>query len=122
MSERPADIARERIAEMLADSFGRQVLGDLVPRGARITPADPAEPLIRAVRVAMNDSHGLPAFLAVVEPGRDDVELLVVEAHEKPGWVRLHRPGDWVSVGHADPDISLAGLLAQLRQANEGES
>ncbi len=114
-----AEMARQRLEEMLADPFGQQVLRDLVPRGAQITAAASGRPLSEAIQVAMRDSHGLPAFLAIIEPGRVDLSILVVEAGDKPGRVTLRRPGDWAVAGTADPDATLAELAARLREANE---
>lgn len=86
-----AEIIR-RLDEMIADPFGRQVLRDLVPRGKRITPALPSERVGSAVRRALDDSDGLPAFLAV---GADLVIVVVDADPADPDLLTLRVPGDW---------------------------
>ncbi|MEU1813237.1 hypothetical protein [Micromonospora aurantiaca (nom. illeg.)] len=110
--------ARRRLDEMAADPFGGQVLRDLVPKGKRITVALAGDGIDTAVRRAVRDCGGTPAFLAVDEPGVDTLTLLIVE--QTPGSVLLRRPGDWQPVpSSVEASASLGELIAALRLAHD---
>lgn len=113
------DRARQRLAAMVADPFGGQVLRDLVPAGKRITVALAEDSIDAAVRRAVRDCGGTPAYLAVDEPGSDTLTLLIAE-QATDGRVVLRRPGDWRAVpaivDGADP---LGDLIAALRAAHD---
>lgn len=109
---------KQRLDAWLADPFGRQVLCDLVPPGKLITFAIAEDAIGDAALRAVEDSRGVPAYLAVDEPGRDALVLLVVEPAGGPGAVWMRRPGDWRPAPPTDPHAPLAELLARLREAH----
>lgn len=113
------DAARRRLQAMVDDPFGGQVLRDLVPPGRKITVALASELCGPAVDRAVQDSGGLPAFLAVDETGTDALTLLVLEQVESG--IKLRRPGDWSTPLRpvTKPDETLGAVVAMLRASND---
>lgn len=116
----PLEEVRDRIMEMVADPFGGQVLRDLVPRGAVVTPALPEFDAYASADRAAHDSRGFPAFIGVEQGG---LLVLLVVRRDSDGSVYLHRPGDTagVIVGPPPAGLTLADVIRGLQDRGTGE-